>query len=116
MTESKIIKLIKYHGAKNIAEIKELPFIKMSKDQIIFWNVKPSGDYIEDCQLGREYGALALKHMVQADFVPLLAWCISDMPRKKECSGIEVGFLEFFAEIAVSNFASNSNLLQKLSN
>jgi hypothetical protein len=64
--------------------------------------------------MGREYAALALKYMVEADFKPLLTWCLMDMPRKKDCSGIEVGFLEFLAEIAVIN--SNLKLLGKLSN
>ena len=50
-----------------------------------------------------------MKHMQQADFGPLLTWCIMDMPRKNDCSGIEVGFLEFFAEIAKSNFSSSFN-------
>ena len=116
MTESKITKLSKYHESENRTEIKYLPFIKMNKDQIVFWSVKPSGDYVNDCQMGREYGALALEYMRQADFAPLLTWCILDMPRKKDCSGIEVGFLEFFAEIAVSSFISNFNLIRKLSN
>jgi hypothetical protein len=82
----------------------DLPFIKKLHDQIVYWSVKPSGDYVKDCQTGREYAALALEHMQQADYGPLLTWCIMDMPRKKDCSGIEVGFLEFFAEIAISNF------------
>ena len=39
----------------------DLPFIKKDHDQILFWSVKPSGDYDKDCQTGREYAALALK-------------------------------------------------------
>jgi hypothetical protein len=39
-----------------------------------------------------------------------------DMTRKKDCSGIEVGFLEFFAEIAVSNLKFNLKQVWKLSN
>ena len=105
MTESKITKLSEYHEAKKRTKIKDLPFIKMNKDQIVFWSVKPSGDYVKDCKMGRDFGALALEHMGRADIAPLLTWCILDMPRKIDCSGIEVGFLEFFAEIAVSNFA-----------
>ena len=113
MIESKITKLSKDHESKKKTEFKDLAFIKMNKDQIVFWSVKPSGDYVEDCQMGRDYGALALEHIRQADFAPLLTWCILDMPRKKDCSGIEAGFLEFFAEIAVSNFISNFNLIRK---
>jgi hypothetical protein len=116
MIDSKITKLSESYGAENRTEIKDLPFIKLNEDQTVFRSVKPSGDYDKDCQIGREYGALALEHMRKADFAPLLTWCIMDMPRKKDCSGIEAGFLEFFAEIAVSNFTSNSNQLRKLSN
>jgi hypothetical protein len=116
MTETKIRKLSKYHEAKNRAEIQNLPWIKENNGQIVFWSIKPSGDYLKDCQTGREYGALALEHMKQADFSPLLTWCIMDMPRKEDCSGIEVGFLEFFAEIAVANFTSNFNLFRKFAN
>jgi hypothetical protein len=94
----------------------DLPFIKKNHDQILFWSVEPSGDYVKDCQTGREYAAMALKHMKQADFGPLLTWCIMYMPRKKNCSGIEVGFLEFFAEMAKSNFNSDFNQFRKLSN
>ena len=94
----------------------DLPFIKKEKDRIVFWSVKPSGDYVKDCQKGREYALLALHHMQQTDFIPLLTWCIMDMPRKKDCSGIEVGFLEFFAETAVTTFTSNFDEFSKLSN
>lgn len=86
-------------------DIPNLPFIKMNKDHIAFWSVKPSGDYAKDCQTGRKYAALALDHMVKADFIPLFTWCIMEMPRKKDCSGIEVGFLEFFSERAVHKLA-----------
>ena len=92
---------------KNRTEIPNLPFIKKNNDQIVFWSVEPSGDYDTDCKTGREYGALALEHMVEADFSPLLTWCVMDMPIRKDCSGIEVGFLEFFAEIASSKASKN---------
>ena len=115
MTETMIRKLSKDHEAKNRADIENFPWIKENNGQIVFWSVKPSGDYFKDCQTGREYGALALGHMVKADFAPLLTWCIMDMPRKKDCSGIEVGFLEFFSEIAVSK-TSNDELFSQLAN
>jgi len=115
MTKAKIRQLSEDLAIKK-PEISNLPFIKKNHDQIVFWSVRPSGDYVKDCQTGREYGALALKHMEQADFVPLLTWCIMDMPRKKDCSGIEVGFLEFFAEMAKSNFIINYKKFDKLAN
>ena len=103
-------------AVKNRTEITTLPFIKKKNDQIVFWSVNPSGDYDKDCKTGREYAFLALDHMVKADFAPLLTWCIMEMPRKENCSGIEVGFLEIFSEIAVSNFISTCNQFGKLSN
>jgi hypothetical protein len=39
--------------------------------------------------------------MIKEDFVPIFTWAIMDMPRKEYATGIEVGFLEFFAEIAI---------------
>ena len=89
-------------------DILNLPFIKRDKNRIVFWSVKPSGNYVKDCQIGRKYGALALEHMVKADFRPFFTWCIMDMPRKEHCSGIEVGFLEFFSDIAVHRLAAVS--------
>jgi len=115
VTESMIGRLSEDLAEKNRTEIPNLPFIKKNNDQIAFWSVRPSGDYAKDCRTGREYGALALEHMVEADFSPLLTWCIMDMPRKKDCSGIEVGFLEFFSEIAVSK-TSNDELFRLLDN
>ena len=115
MTETMIGRLSENIAEKNRTEISNLPFIKINNDQIVFWSVRPSGDYAKDCGTGREYGALALEHMVEADFLPLLTWCIMDMPRKKDCSGIEVGFLEFFSEMAVSK-TSNDELFRQLDN
>lgn len=116
MTETKIGKLTGDLAVKNRTEIPNLPFLKKSDDQIVFWNVRPSGDYVKDCRTGRVYGELVLEHMVEADFSPLLTWCIADMPRKKDYSGIEVGFLEFFAEMAISNLTSNGGRYSKLAN
>ena len=94
----------------------DLPFIKIENEQIVFWNVAPSGDYDEDCQIGRKYASLALRHIKQANLNPFLTWCIMDMPRKKDCSGIEVGFLEFFTEIVATSSTFNFEELRKLSN
>ena len=110
MTAEEIMELLNSdavnNGIKDKKNIPNLPFVKRNKDHIVFWSVKPSGDYAKDCQTGRKYGALALEHMVKADFRPLFTWCIMDMPRKNDCSGIEVGFLEFFSEIAVYKLAA----------
>ena len=115
MTKTMSGRLSEDLAEKNRTKIPNLPFIGKHKGQFVFWSVRPSGDYAKDCRTGREYGAMALEHMVEADFSPLLTWCIMDMPRQKDCSGIEVGFLEFFAETAVSK-ASNNEIFRKLDN
>ena len=79
----------------------DLPFIKKRDNRIVFWDVEPCGDYILDCQTGRMYASLALEHMINEDFVPIFTWAILDMPKKEDATGIEIGFLEFFAEIAI---------------
>ena len=116
MADNKLARLSGDLSLENRTEISNLPFIKRNNDQIVFWSVTPSGDYVKDCTTGREFGALALDHMVEADFAPLLTWCISDMPPHKDWSGIEIGFLEFFSEIAVSNFTSRCIKFGNLSN
>jgi len=113
LTESMTERLSEDLAENKKTDIPNLPFIKKNNNKIVFWSVRPSGDYAKDCRTGREYGELALEHMVEADFSPLLTWCIMDMPRKKGCSGIEVGFIEFFVEIAVSK-ASNDELFLAL--
>ena len=79
-----------------------LPFVKKTKNSIHFWNVRPSGDYIKDCETGRSYGAMAFEHMTRTDFIALFTWCVLDMPKREHSSGIEVGFLEYFAERATA--------------
>ena len=76
MTETMTGRLSENLDKKIRTEIPNLPFIKQNNDQIVFWSVRPSGDYAKDCRTGREYGALALEHMVEAEFSPFLTWCI----------------------------------------
>jgi hypothetical protein len=111
MTEKKISELLSVclleDERKEKKNILNLPFIKKNKNHVVFWSAKPSGDYVKDCHKGRIYGAIALEYMVKADFKPLFTWCIMDMP-KKNCSGIEVGFIEFFSDIAFHRLAAVS--------
>ncbi len=79
-----------------------LPFVKKNENSIHFWNVKPSGDYVKDCETGRSYARVAFEHMKRTDFIALFTWCVMDMPAREHCSGIEVGFLEYFAERATA--------------
>ena len=43
----------------------------------------------------------------------LLTWCVKDMPREEDRSGIEVGFLEFMADAARCCSLSPSYMLAK---
>ena len=116
MAETKTGRLLEDFAENNGTKIEDLPFIKMKNDQVVFWSVNPTGDYEKDCKTGRKYGALALDHMVKADFSPLLTWCIMGMPRRGNCSGIEIGFLEYFSKVVVYNYISTYNQFGKLSN
>ncbi len=78
-------------------ELTSLPFIEKGN----FWVVKPSGGYMADCRTGHIYAVLALEHMIAEDFSSLLGWCVRDMPRGKNFTGIEVGFLYSFASAAM---------------
>ena len=105
MAKAERIRSEKYRAQQNEKidedENLNLPFITKRSDRIIFWDVESSGDYALDCQKGRRYASLALEHMIKKDFVPIFTWAIMDMPRKEDATGIEVGFLEFFAEILI---------------
>ena len=116
MAEIKIGRLSEVLAKNNGTKIEDLPFVKIKNDQIVFWSVNPTSDYVKDCKTGQKYGALALDHMVKADFAPLLIWCIMGMPRRENCSGIEIGFLEYFSEVVVYNYISTCNQFGKLSN
>jgi hypothetical protein len=88
---------------QEVVEITDLPFVKKRTgrmDKNCFWDVKPTGDYVKDCQTGATYGALALEFMKKDNFRAWLSWSAGCMP--KDFSGIEVGFLFFFARAAMS--------------
>jgi hypothetical protein len=85
-------------------EIPDLPFVgkrTKGRDRNCFWDVKPTGSYVKDCQTGATYGAMALAFMGKDDFPSFLGWCAYDMP--KDWSGIEVGFFHFISRVAMSS-------------
>jgi hypothetical protein len=87
--------------------IEELPFVKDYQRPAkkrgfckrSFWHVCPTGDWGKDCQIGRMYGELAHSYMKSKNCFPLLAWVVRDM---KSESGIEIGFLGYFARLSTS--------------
>jgi hypothetical protein len=58
----------------------------------VFWNVRPSGDYVADCAVGQKLASEYLKWL-HASFgsAVCLSWIVGDMPAEQ--SGLEVGFL-----------------------
>lgn len=83
-----------------------LPFVRRATPEeisdgsfpLIFWNVDPSGDYNADFETGSSYARSALSYMVSKSFTPLLGWVVSDMMRvKRDHSGVEIGFMNYFA-------------------
>jgi hypothetical protein len=62
-----------------------------------FWNVHPTGDYIQDCDTGTR---LALEYLFCQETAEggCLAGIVGDMPR--ELTGVEVGFLDLMERAA----------------
>ena len=58
----------------------------------IYWDVRPSGSWADDCTVGREYCRMWLSRVRHGEARPLLAWIIHDMIRNRRWSGIEAGF------------------------
>lgn len=66
-----------------------------------FWSVHPSGIYGADCETGAAYAALALNCMARSNLPQLLQWAVFDMMAlNRRHSGVEVGFLSVFGQIA----------------
>ena len=79
-----------------------------------FWNVKPTGDYTADCEKGHELALEAVAFIRQDRSglsTHLLGWIVGDMPRGKEMTDIEVGFLYGFAHMAAHGEASFRRVL-----
>lgn len=71
-----------------------------------FWHVMPTGDYGADCATGASYAELALDYMVAANSPQILQWAVFDMMTvNRRHSGIEVGFMSAFGQIATQGHA-----------
>jgi hypothetical protein len=81
------------------AKMDALPFVKKgAPGKCSYWNVKPSGDYAEECELGSKYARLVLPFLKFNLGPALLGWIIKDMIARGECSGIEIGFAHTLGE------------------
>lgn len=67
------------------------------------WPVTPSGNYAQDCFTGECLAGEAVRRMKQHGESPLLGWMVRDMPKGKEMSGIEIGFLGGIAKMAMAS-------------
>lgn len=93
-------------------EITDLPFVKDKPGPSgrLFWDVKPNGNYGDECFIGKSYALDALQYFLTQDFAPLLAWVVGDMPSRDGRSGIEIGFLT-----TIANYAAYGATVQAMS-
>lgn len=93
-------------------DITDLPFIadsgKGKNKQRNFWNVKPNGNYGDECLIGKSYALEYLQYAIITGPAPI-SWIIQEMP--KELTGIEVGFLTTLHEFATIGAASQARAL-----
>ena len=59
----------------------------------VFWDVRASGSWAEDCAVGSQYGRIYL-HALGLAKRPLLCWIVRDMMHAGTYSGVETGFLQ----------------------
>ena len=58
----------------------------------VYWDVRPSGKWAEDCRVGSEYFRIWLARATSAEHYPMLSWVLHDMIRSGRWSGVEAGF------------------------
>jgi hypothetical protein len=102
---------------KSVFELYPLPFLKHDSKGGRMWNVKPTGDYEVDCEIGSAYARALLK---TADgtvgWSVFFGWIIADMiragtegvPGNKEpkINGIVIGFNSVIGEALSVAFAN----------
>ena len=79
--------------------IGQLPFVSSSRagSGRDFWNVRPTGDFSQDCYIGEAFGRAALAYIRQRPSDdPLPGWLLGivarEIARKGDDSGIVTGF------------------------
>ena len=82
----------------------DLPFVrrvgKGENERLLYWQVKPNGNFLDEYLIGKSYAVQALQFMLVTEFDLLLHKIVEDMPKKKKHTGIETGFLDTFAAFA----------------
>src|SRR3954447_25469775 len=85
-------------------EIEDLPFVKRRRNGAGFhyWNVKPTGNYGQDCAIGNQLARLILPHLKYHGGISLLGSIVVDMMRTKQPEkhrGVIIGFM---SEISIN--------------
>ena len=59
-----------------------------------YWGVISSGNWVDDCQVGEEYGRIYLERVKSGEPYPLLCWIVRDMIVAGRFTGVECGFIQ----------------------
>ena len=76
--------------------IPALPFTRdgQGNGAPVWWDVKPSGEWADDCDVGAEYARIYAEMAASGAKKPLLAWILRDMIRAGKFGGVEAGFAQ----------------------
>lgn len=83
-----------------------MSIVALRKEHVIvgndFWTDVATGDWAEDCTIGRERADLMIAALtVHQDKICMFAASMRDMVEKGQWTGVEVGFCQRIAELAV---------------
>ena len=65
------------------------------------WDPEVGGNYAADCEKGRGYADEIVQHMRNTGGPVLLCWVIQNFNRDARLRGVEVGFCQRLAELAM---------------
>lgn len=88
-------------GTGGNAKDTDLPFIKKGKRgaPINYWHVEPTGRGTEDWIIGRYYGVEVVNFILRVRMdITLLGRVLAALPKEKEWTMVEVGFVAFIQE------------------
>ncbi len=74
---------------------------------IRYWDVRPTGQWVEDCNVGSEYARIFVERIKAGEPRPLIGWIVRDMIVKGVWSGIEAGFMQSLGRASYAAFRSS---------
>lgn len=75
-----------------------------------YWDVCPSGNWVEDCAVGDEYARLFINSIRRHDDGrPLVSWIVRDMVVGGRFSGVEAGFIQRLGRSSTPGLAVFNN-------